>query len=194
MHTLRRSAWCILAGSVVLGCSEHSQPPTAIDAGALSALLSQGQGQGQAHAPVGRNFVAPLSGAEEVPAADTRAHGMARFQLSRTGDALEFQLTVANLHNVAMAHIHMGARGVNGPVVVWLYPDAPPPQLIPGRTSGILASGTITAARLSGPLANGTLEDLLELIRDGEAYVNVHTSQFPGGEIRGQIRALGPGS
>jgi hypothetical protein len=135
-----------------------------------------------------RNFVATLSGGEEVPAADTNARGQTKFQLSSDGTELDFQLIVANIENVTQAHIHMGARGVNGPVVVWLYPDGPPAQLIPGRTDGILSEGTITAANLVGPLAGGSLQDLLDLMADGNAYVNVHTSQFPAGEVRGQIR------
>ena len=45
-----------------------------------------------------------------------------------------------------------------------------------------------------GSLEGGTLEDLLDLFHADEAYVNVHTSQFPPGEVRGQIRVAGPGS
>lgn len=134
-----------------------------------------------------RNFVAPLSGDQEVPPADTDATGVSIFQLSRDGSELSYRLNVANIENVTQAHIHVGARGVNGPVVVWLYPDGPPAQLIPGRTSGTLATGTITADDLVGPLAGASLDDLLDTIRAGNAYVNVHTLQFPPGEIRGQI-------
>lgn len=134
-----------------------------------------------------RNFVAPLSGDQEFPPVDTNATGVAHFQLNHDGTALSYRLNVANIEGVLMAHIHAGERGVNGPVVVWLYPDEPPPQLIEGRTDGTLATGTITAADLVGPLEGGTFEDLLELILSGDAYVNVHTEDNPGGEIRGQI-------
>ncbi|MDR7432511.1 MAG: CHRD domain-containing protein, partial [Armatimonadota bacterium] len=65
--------------------------------------------------------------------------------------------------------------------------SAPPPQLRPGRFDGELASGVITAASLVGPLARQPLSALLERVRVGEAYVNVHTVAHPGGEIRGQI-------
>ena len=134
-----------------------------------------------------RNFRAHLSGDEEVPPADTRAQGQAIFQLSADGTELSFKLIVANIENVTMAHIHQGARGVNGPVVAWLYPDGPPPQLIAGRFNGVLAEGALGEAALVGPLAGEPFEALVELIRDGEAYVNVHTQQFPAGEVRGQI-------
>lgn len=135
-----------------------------------------------------RNFVAHLTGDEEVPAVDTKAQGQAIFQLSRDGSELRYRLIVANIENVTQAHIHLAPAGANGPVVAWLYPDAPPPQLIEGRFSGVLATGTITEDDLVGLLAGGDLKDLLDAIEAGNTYVNVHTSQFPGGEIRGQIR------
>ena len=137
-----------------------------------------------------RNFVAVLSGDEEVadPPVETLARGQAKFQLSADGTELHFRLIVANIENVTMAHIHVGAAGVNGPVVAWLYPEGPPAELIPGRFNGVLATGVITADDLVGPLAGASLDDLVELLKDEEAYVNVHTSQYPAGEVRGQIR------
>jgi hypothetical protein len=135
-----------------------------------------------------QTYVAHLSGGEEVPSADTNATGQAIFRLSKDGDSLYYKLIVANIENVTMAHIHLAPAGVNGPVVVWLYPSAPPAQLIPGRTNGILMEGTITEANLVGLLAGQSLADLIANIEAGNAYVNVHTSQYPGGEIRGQVR------
>jgi hypothetical protein len=135
-----------------------------------------------------RNFRAHLSGSEEVPPVNTRAQGQAIFQLSKDGTELHYRLIVANIQNVTQAHIHLAPAGVNGPVVAWLYPGAPPAQLIPGRFNGVLSTGVITGADLVGPLAGQTLEDLLDAMRDGDTYVNVHTSQFPPGEVRGQIR------
>jgi hypothetical protein len=136
-------------------------------------------------------MTAQLSGAEEVPAVDTDARGVAVFK--RTGeDELTFFLNVANIENVSMSHIHLAPAGQNGGVVVWLYPSAPPPQLIPGRFDGTLASGTITSANLVGALAGMTVQDLVDHIDAGNAYVNVHTSQFQGGEIRGQIAHHAP--
>lgn len=136
-------------------------------------------------------MTAQLSGAEEVPAVDTNARGVAVFK--RTGeDELTFFLNVANIENVLMSHIHLAPAGQNGGVVVWLYPEGPPPQLIPGRFDGTLATGTITSADLVGALAGMTVQDLVNHIDAGNAYVNVHTSQFQGGEIRGQIAHNAP--
>jgi hypothetical protein len=117
----------------------------------------------------------------------TRAQGQAVFQLSRDGTELSYRLIVANIQDVLMSHIHMAPAGTNGGVVVWLYPSGPPPQLIEGRVSGVLATGTITAADLTGALAGQPLSALVDAIRAGNTYVNVHTSAVPSGEIRGQI-------
>ena len=134
------------------------------------------------------NFHAHLDGKDQVPPAKTKAQGEALFNLSKDGDSIHYKITVANIENVTMSHIHEGAVGANGSVVVWLYPSAPPPKLISGKSNGVLAEGTITSASLVGPLEGKSLTDLVNDIKSGKAYVNVHTSQYPGGEIRGQIK------
>lgn len=133
------------------------------------------------------NFRAHLDGGQEVPANGSIAQGQAVFQLSKDGTELSYKLIVADLENVRMAHIHLALPGVNGGVVAWLYPSAPPMVLIPGTTNGILAEGVIVASNLTGALAGKPLSDLIDKMKTGMAYANVHTNQFPGGEIRGQI-------
>ena len=66
--------------------------------------------------------------------------------------------------------------------------SSPPAKLILGKSNGVLAEGTITSANLTGPLAGKTIKDLINVMRSGNAYVNVHTKQNPAGEIRGQIK------
>jgi len=142
-------------------------------------------------------FVAPLNGAEEVlpngtVGVDTLARGVAIFQLNADGSELSYRLIASNIQNILQAHIHCcTGPGLNTGVSVFLYPDAPPAQLIPGRHSGVLATGTITAADILSPVeltsADDPLAALVEQIVAGNAYVNVHTSQFPTGEIRGQL-------
>lgn len=136
-----------------------------------------------------RNFRAHLSSDQEVAAVpvESMATGQAIFQLSKDGMSLHYKLIVANIEDVLMAHIHMAAAGANGGVVAWLYPSGPPPALLVGTTNGILAEGTIMAEHLVGDLAGMTLHDLVEEMKNGGTYVNVHTSSYPGGEIRGQI-------
>jgi hypothetical protein len=141
------------------------------------------------------SFVAPLSGDEEVPARDTQAVGVATFKLHEDGAALVFKLNVANIDNVVAAHIHCGAAGVNGPVGVTLFMGAPGG----GRVNGTLAEGTITAPDPANACGWTDLAAVLAALESGNAYVNVHTNDgvppvntgpgdFPGGEIRGQVR------
>jgi hypothetical protein len=149
-------------------------------------------------------FKTKLSGDQEVPPVgvviDTQARGKAEFKLSKDGTELHYKLSVSRIENAFMAHIHIGPVGVNGPIVVWLFPStAPVPgPLGAGPQHGKLAEGTITAANLVGPLAGHPLSDLIDAIQAGNAYVNVHTNDgiaptntgpgdFPGGEIRGQL-------
>jgi hypothetical protein len=170
-------------------------PGTPVNHATLPAMgVAEMEVAAQPESPGFQNFLARLNGDEEVPAVDTRARGQAIFQLSQDGTELQYKLIVANIENVTMAHIHIAPAGANGPVTAWLYPPGPPPQLIPGRSNGVLADGVITADNLVGPLAGQTLSDLLALLRSGDTYVNVHTSQWPAGEIRGQIRATGLGA
>jgi hypothetical protein len=133
------------------------------------------------------NFRARLSGDQEVPPVETNARGQASFQLDKDGSSIKFRVVLANIENVTAAHIHAAPFGVNGPVVVWLYPLGPPAELLQGKTNGILAQGVISEDDLVGPLEGLELSDLLDLLQSGGAYVNVHTSQFPAGEVRGQI-------
>jgi CHRD domain len=148
-------------------------------------------------------FVTPLSGAEEVPARDTQARGVAIFQVR--GDTVSYRLIASNIENVIMAHIHLQPEGTepgtaNGGIVVWLHPDVmpPPDPAGGGRHNGVLNTGTFTSANLVGELEGADIEDLVDAILDGRAYVNVHTNDgmgdpntgpgdFPGGEIRGQL-------
>jgi hypothetical protein len=139
-----------------------------------------------------RNFVAPLSGDEEFPPVDTRARGVGIFHLSADGTELSYRLIATNIEDVHMAHIHCCTGPMsNAGIAVWLYPSAPPPVLIPGRHTGTLATGTITAEDIIGPAllteADDPLAALVEQIMAGNAYVNVHTEANPGGEIRGQL-------
>lgn len=133
-------------------------------------------------------FTATLSGNEVVPAVSTPATGTATFELSRNGESLSYTLSVTDIENVTMAHIHIAPAGKDGPPVVWLYPSKPPAATKEGKFSGELAKGTITAANLAGPLKGKKISDLVTDIKDGNAYVNVHTTAHSAGEIRGQIK------
>ncbi len=140
--------------------------------------------------PAKTEFAAELSAAAGT---DSTATGQATFRVAPDGRTVSYRLAVEGLGNVTMAHIHIAAEpGGDGPPAVWLYPSAPPASLIPGLFSGTLAEGEFTAADFVGPLAGLALEDLLAAIAEDRAYVNVHTEQFPAGEIRGPVGAAVP--
>lgn len=137
------------------------------------------------------NFRTHLSGDNKVHTVETNATCQTVFQLNKNGMKLHYKLIVANIKNIKMAHIHMGSAEENGPVVVWLYPPAPPAKLIEGSTNGVLQEKVIPKDDLVGQLKGEDLWDLVKMMKDGQTYVNVHTDQYPAGEIRGQIMMNG---
>jgi hypothetical protein len=119
-----------------------------------------------------QTFTAKLSGKDEVPPVNTQATGTAQFQLSSDGKEINYDLTTTNLNGFMMAHIHQGKSGENG------QPITTPLQM---------GKGKIASSDLQGPLAGKQILDLVDLMKNGGAYVNVHTQQNQNGEIRGQI-------
>lgn len=93
---------------------------------------------------------------------------------------------------MTQAHIHFGQFAVNGGISVFLCSNlTDPPPGTPACPNSGTVSGTLTAASVIGPagqgIAAGEFEELVEAIDAGIAYVNVHTTMFPTGEIRGQL-------
>ena len=156
---------------------------------------------GIAAAGLNQNWSDHATGAQEVPMRDTQAQGQAIFHLSKDGTSLDYKVIASNIDNVFQAHIHRNVPGQNGPIVVWLYPSTAPVAgpTGTGRTNGVLAQGTITAANIAPTAPAGyTFDQLVADMHSGNAYVNVHTSDgvgaintgpgdFPGGEIRADL-------
>jgi len=126
-------------------------------------------------------FDAILSPDNEVPARASGASGVAR--LTFDGTTVTFIVLASNFNNYTQGHIHSAAAGVNGPVRVTLLPFQTPALSI---TQGTLVEGSFTAANVTGIEFNALIEEM----RAGTAYVNFHTTLYPGGEIRGQTRLL----
>jgi glucose/arabinose dehydrogenase len=135
----------------------------------------------------GNEFGSVLTGAEENPPITTAASAVAHFKLESNG-TMTFELWAqAAIQNVTASHIHLGAYKQNGPVVVFLY-GGPTRSFSAGE---LIARGTWTNADLiARPTFTPTIAGLAERIRQGRAYVNVHTTAHPGGEVRGQIAVL----
>jgi hypothetical protein len=122
-------------------------------------------------------YVVHLSGGQEVPQRDTPAHANVVLRINSEETELEFNLHTTKLLGAFVgapgAHIHRGARGVNGPIVVHFTTSCVE------RNNSVHCRGTVTDPALVGTV--------VDMIADGVAYVNVHSTMFPPGEVRGQI-------
>lgn len=142
-----------------------------------------------------RIFIANLTGTAEVPPRQTDASGAVAVSLNPDGTSLHYRLSVSDIQDVTAAHLHIGLPDENGPIVVPLLGQGAPGDnttLPEGVADGVIAEGDITITELTGPLTGTPLLVLMELLRSGAIYANVHTSQNPEGEIRGQMRGIGP--
>lgn len=130
-------------------------------------------------------FTAELAGDNEVPAIASAGSGFASATISEDGTAIDFSLYVNDLDDVTMAHIHVGSPDENGPVTAFLFGPEDPGV----AADGLIAEGTINEGDLiaTDAVFDGTMTQLIQLMRSGETYVNVHTEENPSGEIRGQL-------
>jgi hypothetical protein len=145
-----------------------------------------------------KQFRASLDGYQEVPVISTAGQGAFRATVTPADDGFAYRLSYSALEgSVLQAHIHLGQPSVNGGISVFLCSNLgngpagtqacpPPPATV---------TGTIDAADVIGPagqgIAAGELAELLRAMRAGVTYANVHSSLFPGGEIRGLVRTGG---
>ncbi len=127
-----------------------------------------------------KSFSAALSGSEVVPQVTTSAEG--GFSATYDADGISYTLW-SDANQVSQAHIHLGAAGENGGVAAFLFGPADPP------VDGFNTSGTIGES----DVLDGDLNSLLAALGDGTAYVQVHTADNPGGEVRGQIAVAAAG-
>lgn len=204
---MRKLLITALTAAVTCACSGSNQPPAA-----PTELTAPLQVQAIQPEDTAKNHATHLSGDQEVFAgspspADSRAQGEAKFKVSDDGTSVDYKLIASNIDNAFMAHIHCGVPGMNGPIVVWLFPSTAPVQgpKGTGRHDGVLAEGTFTNSNviprgdsLACPGGVSSLADLLAKIKANGTYVNVHTDDgdatpnegpgdFPGGEMRGQL-------
>ena len=142
-----------------------------------------------------------LVGYEEVPVVVTTASGEFKAQINDAESEVAYSLSYSNLEGaVQQAHIHLGQKGVNGGITVFLcsnlgngpagtQPCPAPPATITGVITAVDVSPNIpaTAAARAQGLEPGEFDDFLDALRAGKTYVNVHSTKFPGGEVRSQI-------
>lgn len=149
-----------------------------------------------------RSLRANLRGFEEPPPISTTGNGKFTAQINNN-QTIDWALSYSDLEgSVQQAHIHFGQRRVNGGITVFLCTNLgngpagtqacpPPPATITGT---ITAADVLTAIHppsgVNSGLGAGEFDELVRAIHAGATYANVHSTLWPGGEIRGQI---GPG-
>jgi CHRD domain len=143
-------------------------------------------------APIGNSqterFSASLAGGNEVPPINSA--GTADFEMT-IQDPITFSLTFSGLSSpLSVSHLHFAPSKVAGGVMIFLCGGGNQPAC-PAATSGTI-TGTITAANVTGPggqgITPGDLDSALGAVRSGLSYANMHTTMFPGGEIRGDVQ------
>jgi len=147
-------------------------------------------------AATAETVVVKMQSYEEVPAVSSVATGHFTAFINDAAGTIDYELFYEGLEgDVRQAHIHFGQRGVAGGISVFLCqtssfnPD--PTGLAPQCPQSGTVTGTIRAANIIGPTGQGIaateLAELIAAIRAGIAYPNVHSTKFPGGEVRGQF-------
>lgn len=158
----------------------------------VGALLALSVFPASAHN--GTKLRAKLIGVEEVPVVSTGARG--EFEARIEDNEVSFKLSYEGIEGgpVTQAHIHLGQKSVNGAITVFLcsnLPTGPAPQPCPataGTVEGRIVAADVLATAPAQQLPAGAFDEFVRSLRNGTAYVNVHTVTSPGGEIRGQIR------
>ena len=171
-----------------------------------SLAFSQTQNEGKLsdNSNINNSFNATLTGSQQVPPVKTKGFGTASFELLNDSKTLHYQINVVDVQNVTGIHIHQGKSGEKGDVIVNIY--APKETIvlnqngtklsqfdsssvtIGGNTQSVFfVSGTINNSDFKGPLTGKNIFDLINLMKSGDTYVNVHSNSHPDGEIRGQI-------
>jgi hypothetical protein len=146
---------------------------------------------------------ADLKPTKEVPALSSQARGRFKATIDEENQTISYELSYEGLEGTTLqAHIHVGQRSVNGGISVFLcgnppnVPPAPVPQPPACPPAPATVTGVLTPANIIGPADQGVaptsdtvneFEELVDLLRSGVTYANVHSSKFRGGEIRGQV-------
>jgi hypothetical protein len=141
-----------------------------------------------------KNIKERLTGFGEVPVISTTGQGEFHARISNDGTQIDWELSYADLEGtIQQSHIHFGPPNNTGGISVFLCTNLgngpAGTQVCPAPPATI--SGLIEATDVIGPVGQGieagALSELLEALRDGKTYVNIHTTKWPAGEIRSQI-------
>jgi hypothetical protein len=130
-----------------------------------------------------QDFSTCLNGSQEIPSNNSSATGLASFKEIRNS-SVGYEINVTGVDKVMEAHLHLGKIGTNGDPIVMLFNTGPT-----GPINGTLISDKFSADDFLGPISGMSISDIVDKMKSGEIYVNIHTGSFPDGELRGQISA-----
>jgi CHRD domain len=160
----------------------------------VAAANSQSQNDEGAHHEADHKTLAVfqirLTGDQQSPPVTTNAFGFAEVRLFENGtsSAIEFRVIVCNIANVTHSHIHVGAVGANGNIVVHFFDQPTNPVSSPDGCTTLAHGIRGPSDLMPDPTAGvNTWADFVHALTTGNAYVNVHTTAHPAGEIRGQL-------
>jgi hypothetical protein len=152
----------------------------AIAIAATAAVAHNDNGKGKAR----------LDSYQELPTLSTTGTGS--FRIRVRSDGLHYKLSYKDLSsNATQAHIHFGRTGIAGGIIAFLCGPAGASDKPVCPPTGGTVEGVIDMADIIGPANQGIapteLAEVIKALRKGAVYANVHTTTFPGGEIRGQV-------
>ena len=136
-----------------------------------------------------------IVGYQEVPAISTTGNGTFEAKVNEDGSSFDWTLSYSGLEgSITQSHIHFGQRSVSGGISIFLCSNlgngpagTPPCPPSPATISGTADVTDMTNGALAQGIAAGEFDEILAAIHAGKAYANVHTTTWPGGEIRGQL-------
>lgn len=138
--------------------------------------------------PAAERFTATLAGSSVVPATASTSTGTITFEARDS--TLSYSLSVANMTGITQAHLHNAAAGANGAILVWLLPVNGNAAQVPSVTlDGVISIGDIAPGWVRGT-PRLAMDSVKALMRAGRLYVDIHSSAFGAGEVRGQVARM----
>jgi hypothetical protein len=161
----------------------------------LLVLLLNGGPLHAQETPTSLYLRANLNSFNQVPSVLAKSSGTFDAQINPDA-TISFSLTYTNVSSpVEQAHIHFGASATNGGVAVFLCGGLKPACPATGTLTGVITAADVSVLPANNPdsvipqgIAPGDLAGLFQAIRSGDTYINVHTANFPNGELRGQVQ------
>jgi hypothetical protein len=167
---------------------------------AVTFLLNVASGNAQNTFDSPSRFDATLNSFKTSPSLFTNGKGTTQVRIDYDMNSISYELSYSGLSSpVTQAHIHFAQKGVNGNIIVYLCDNTglAPSGTPPCPNSGTV-TGTVTAADVNPPknplpvtaqgIAPGDFAGLIAAIEHNAGYINVHTTTYPNGEIRGQLK------